>query len=192
MALVDRVKNILLTPTTEWPVIEAETTTVADLYRGYVVPLAAIGPLAYAIGMAVFGLRVPGLGTFRTPVGTVITQALAMYVATLVGVYVLALVVDAIAPTFGGTQNRIQALKLVAYSWTAAWLAGLFGLIPTLSWLGLLAFYSLYLLYLGLPVLMKAPADKAFRYTVVVILSAIVVYVLIGFVVGLFVRPVMA
>jgi hypothetical protein len=191
MALADRVKNILLTPKTEWPVIDAEPATVADLYRGYIVPLAAIGPIAQAIGFSVFGLPMGPLGTFRVPLGTAITQAVGTYVVTLAAVYLLALAVDALAPTFGGTQNRIQALKVVAYSSTAAWLADIFVLIPALSALALLGLYSLYLLYLGLPVLMKAPADRAVGYIVVVILCVIVAYLLVGFVTGLFLRPIL-
>jgi Yip1 domain len=188
MALMDRVKNILLTPKTEWQVIDAESTTVGDLYKGYIMPLAAIGPIAQAIGWSVFGMRVPFLGSYRTPVGTAITQAVVTYVLTLIGVYVLAVVIDKLAPTFSGVSSQIQAFKVAAYSLTAAWVAGIFSLIPALSILGILGIYSLYLLYLGLPVLMKSPPEKALGYTVVVILCAIVLSILIGVVAGMFVR----
>ena len=188
MALVDRVKNILLTPRTEWQVIDAETTTVADLYKGYIMPLAAIGPICMAIGWSVFGLRVPFLGTYRPPMVNTLTTAVVQYVATLIGVYILAMIIDKLAPTFNGTPGMIQALKVAAYASTASWLAGIFGLLPALSILGILGAYSLYLLYLGLPVLMKAPAEKALSYTVVVILCAIVLFMLIGFLTTSFVR----
>lgn len=188
MALVDRVKNILLTPKTEWEVIDAEPTTVADLYKGYIIPLAAIGPVAQAIGFSVFGMPVPFVGTYRTPVGTAVSQAVVTYILTLVAVFVLAIIIDALAPTFNGTPNRIQALKVAAYSYTASWVAGIFLLIPALSLLSILGVYSLYLLFLGLPILMKAPKEKALTYTVVVILAAIVLFMLIGFVAASFVR----
>jgi hypothetical protein len=179
MALVDRVKNILLTPRTEWEVIDAEPTTVADLYKGYIMPLAAIGPVAQAIGSTVFGHTIPFLGSYRTPIGTAIGGAIVSYVLTLVGVFVLALIIDALAPTFDGTKNQIQALKVAAYSSTASWVAGIFGLIPALGLLMILAVYSLYLLYLGLPVLMKSPKEKALGYTVVIILAWIVMFMAI-------------
>jgi hypothetical protein len=105
---------------------------------------------------------------------------------TLVGTYVLALIIDALAPTFDGQRNQIQALKVAAYSSTAAWVAGIFALIPWLGVLGILGLYSLYLLYLGLPVLMKAPREKALPYTAVVILAAIVLFMVIGMIVGRF------
>ena len=175
MNLVDRVQRILLSPTTEWAVIDAEPTTPAALYTGYIMPLAAIGPIAQVIGFSVFGFM-----GYRVPLGSAITHALARYVLTLAGTYVLALVIDALAPTFGGRRSQIQALKVAAYSSTAAWVAGIFAVIPALSVLGILGLYSLYLLYLGLPVVMKSPKDKAVGYTVVIILAAIVLFVLIG------------
>jgi hypothetical protein len=187
MALVDRVKNILLKPKAEWEVIDAEPATVADLYKGYIIPLAAIGPVAQAVGSSVFGYTVPFLGSYRVPVGSAITGAVVTYVLTLVGVYVLALIIDALAPTFNGTKNQIQALKVAAYSSTASWVAGIFGLIPGVRFLTILGLYSLYLLYLGLPVLMKSPKEKALGYTVVVIIAAIVLFMVIGLVAGMFV-----
>jgi hypothetical protein len=107
-----------------------------------------------------------------------------MFVLSLVAVYVIGLIIDALAPTFGGTRNPIQALKVAAYSSTASWLAGVFALLPGLRVLQILGLYSLYLLYLGLPVLMKAPQDKAVGYTAVVVIAAIVVTMLVGMVAG--------
>jgi hypothetical protein len=188
MNLVDRVKRILLSPKTEWEVIDAEPATLAELYTRYIMPLAAIGPLAQLIGYSVFGISVPFIGTYRVPIGTAITQALVTYILTLAGTYVLALIIDALAPTFNGQRSQIQSLKLAAYSLTASWVAGIFSLIPGLRILTLLGIYSLYLLYLGLPVLMKTPREKAASYTAVVILAAIVLSIVIGAVASVFMR----
>jgi hypothetical protein len=186
MNLVDRVKRILLSPRTEWEVIDAEQTTAAALFTGYVVPLAAIGPLARLIGYSVFGIPLPLMGTYRVPFGSALTGAVIGFVLTLVGTYILALIIDALAPTFNGQRNQIQALKVAAYSSTAAWVAGIFALIPWLGFLGIVGLYSLYLLYLGLPVLMKAPREKALPYTAVVILAAIVLFMVVGVIAGRF------
>src|SRR5438094_648833 len=148
MNLVDRTKNILLSPEQEWQVIDEEVTSVGGLYIGYIVPLAAIGP------------------------GAASRQGIAQYVMALVGVFVLALIIDVLTPYFRGQENRYQALKVAAYSSTPVWVVGIVGLIPALSILGLLGLYSLYLLYLGLPVLMKVPESKARGYTVVVLMCA--------------------
>jgi hypothetical protein len=186
MNLVDRVKQILLSPRTEWEVIDAEQTTPAALYTGYIAPLAAIGPLARLIGYTVFGISLPLMGTYRVPFGSALSGAVIGYVLTLAGTYILALIIDALAPTFNGQRNQIQALKAAAYSSTAAWVAGIFALIPWLGFLGVVGLYSLYLLYLGLPVLMKAPREKALPYTAVVILAAIVLFMVVGVIAGRF------
>ncbi len=176
MNLVERVKGILLSPKTEWSVIDTEPATPVELYKQYIAPLAAIGPVAQLIGWLAFGVY-----GYRPPILSALVTTIVMYVLTLVGTYVLALIIDALAPTFNGHRSQIQALKVAAYSSTAAWLAGVFGLIPALSVLMIIgSLYSLYLLYLGLPVLMKSPRDKALVYTGVVVVAGIIVFIVIS------------
>jgi hypothetical protein len=173
--LIQRVKNILITPKTEWPVIDAEPATIGGIYRNYVMILAAIGPVCMLIGLLVFGLPY-----FVFPIGFLIAQAVLTYVMALIGCYVLALIIEALAPSFDGTKDRVKAFKVAAYSSTAAWVVGIVYLVPMLAILAILGLYSLYLLYLGLPVLMKTPADKSVIYTVAIIVAAIVIYFIIG------------
>lgn len=180
MNLIERIKRILLQPKQEWEVISGEATTTPDLYRSYIVPLAAIGPVASIIGLSIVGVGMPSGSAFRIPLATAVLSAVVHYVLSLVGVYVLALIIDALAPTFSGEKNPAQALKLAAYSSTAAWIAAIFILIPALGMLGILGLYSLYLLYTGVPILMKAPAEKALVYTIAVAVAAIVLFAVIG------------
>jgi hypothetical protein len=190
MNLIERARNIVLQPKTEWPVIAGEATTPADLYKNYIIPLAAIGPVASFLGLSLIGTSVPFLGTIRMPFLSGLSMAVVSYLMALVGVYLVALVIDFLAPNFGAEKNPVQALKVAAYSMTPAWLAGVLNLIPMLGVLVLLAsLYGLYLLYLGLPALMKAPQDKAVPYTVIVVVCAIVVSLVIGGVASLFGGP---
>jgi hypothetical protein len=174
MNLVDRVTNILLQPKQEWQVIATETSSAADLYRNYIIPLSAIPPVAGFIGFSLVGA-----GGFRVPVGEGFGFMILRFVLGLIGVYIVAHIIDYLAPRFGGEKNFPQALKATAYSMTAAWIAGIFSLIPVLGILGILGLYSLYLLYVGLPVLMKSAPDKALVYTGVVVIAGIIVYVII-------------
>jgi hypothetical protein len=174
--LIQRVKNILITPKTEWPVIDAEPATIGGIYKNYVMILAAIGPICLLIGMLVFGMPY-----FIFPMSYLIAQAVLSYVLGLIGCYILALIIDALAPSFGGTKDMVKAFKVAAYSMTAVWVVGIFYLLPLLAILGIVGLlYSFYLFYLGLPVLMKVPADKAVVYTVAIIVAAIVIYFVIG------------
>lgn len=183
--IIERARAILLKPAETWDTIAAEPATVSSLYRGYAVWLAAIPPVAGFIGGQVFGFGILGV-TYHLPLFAALVGAILQYVFALIGVYVLALIVDALAPSFDGQKNRVQALKVTIYSYTAAWVAGIFTLIPMLGVLAILgALYSLYLLYLGLPKVMGAPQSKALGYTAVTVVSAIVVSVVIGLIVGL-------
>lgn len=179
MSIVDRAKNILLTPSEEWNKIDQEPADIGRLYAGYIMPLAAIGPVASVIGMSMVGMSFMGGGTFRVPLDSALAYAAVSYALSLAGVFILALVIDALAPTFAGTKSQTQALKVAAYSSTAIWLAGIFAIVPMLAILSLLGLYSLYLLYLGLPVLMKSPQSEALGYTVVVTIAAIVLRVIV-------------
>jgi hypothetical protein len=171
--MVDRVKAILLKPNEEWARIDAEPATIPDLYRSYVVPLAAIWPVCSLIGLLLLGSTY----LFKLMIG----QLILGYVLMLIMIYVFAVIIDTLAPNFKGASNRVQAFKVAAYSATAAWVAGVFGLIPFLGVLVLLgAFYSLYLLYLGLPRLMKVPQDQAVTYTVVVVIVGFVIALIAG------------
>lgn len=184
MNLIARVKEILLTPKAAWPVIETEASDTAALYTQYIMILAAIQAVAGFIGMSLFGLSAMGV-TVRVPLLTGLIQMVLGYGLALVMVYVIALIANALAPNFGGQKNAMNALKLVAYSGTAAMVGGVFAIIPALGILTLVAaIYSLYVLYLGVPVLMKVPQEKALPYTAVLVVCAIVIGVVAGTILG--------
>ena len=176
MDLVERVKRILMQPQAEWQTIAGEVATTQSLYMSYIIPLAAIRPVAWIIGMSIVGMD-----GFRLSIGSSFAQAVVLYVLTLAGVYGVAFIIDALALNFSGQKNMMQALKVSAYASTASWLGGILFIIPSISIIGSLAgLYSIYLLYLGMPALMKAPKEKAVAYTVVVVIAAVAVFVLIG------------
>lgn len=185
LSLSRRARNILFRPRGEWETIATEDTSVKALYLRYILPLAAIGPVAGFIGASIFGISIPFMGRYHVPVGTGIAQAIVSYALDLVGVYVLALIISGLAPMFGGEKSLPQALKLAAYTSTPVWVAGILHLVPLLGVLILLAgIYGLYLLYLGLPQLMRAPRARAFPYVAAVIVSAVVIYIAIALIAG--------
>ena len=180
MKFIERVREILLHPRATWPVIEREAGDSRSIFVDYLVYIAAVPAVAGFIGMSLVGIG--GFGrTLRLPVGSGLVQMVAGYLLSLAIVYVTARLVDAIAPAFGGVRSRLNALKVVAYGSTAGFLAGLFSLVPALAWFGVLAsLYSVYLLYTGLPVLMKCPPGKAAGFTAVVVLLGIVAMIVLA------------
>lgn len=177
--LIERAKNILLKPLEEWPRIEAEPSTIQEILLRYVLPLAAIGPVASFIGSQVFGYGALGF-SYRPSLLSSLSSAIVTYVLTIVGVFALSLMADFLAPKFGGQSGKVNAFKLIAYSGTAGFVAGVFGIIPTLAFLSILGFYGIYLLYLGATPLMKVPQDKSIAYTAVTVVCAILLLFIVN------------
>ena len=183
--LIERAKGIVLSPKTEWEKIAAERTDVKSLYLGYAMILAAIPAICGLIGSTLIGVSVPIVGTIRTPVASALVQLVLGYVLGLAVIYVVSLIVNALAPTFNGQKDPVQALKLIVYSSTPVWLAGVFSLVPLLGVLGIIAgLYGLYLLYIGLTPLMKNPQEKSIGYTALIIVCYIVLAIIMGVIVA--------
>ncbi len=181
--LVDRVKNIILSPKAEWERIAAEPFDLQKLYVGYVIPLAALAAVCGFIGMSIIGVSGFGI-SYRVPIVAGVVQAIVQVVLGAAMVYVMALVTNALAPNFGSQPDVERAHKLAAYGCTAGFLAGVFAILPPLALLGLVGLYSLYLIYVGLPVMMKTPQDKVIGYVVVIVLVTIVIGVVLNLVLG--------
>ncbi len=180
--LVGRAKAILLSPSTEWPVIAGETESVQSLFMRYVVPLAAIGPICGFIGGQVFGIGAFGF-RYHPSLIAGLSTAIVGYVLALVSIFVVGWVANFLADKFGGTQNYERAFRLCAYAFTAGWVAAVFQIVPTLAVLALLgSLYGIYLFYLGATPMMAVPKDKAAGYTAVTIIGVIVVYIVVALV----------
>jgi hypothetical protein len=179
--IVERVKNICLTPNAEWPVIAEENTPTGELVAGYVLPLSAIGAIAGFIGVSIIGTTVPFVGYYRTSFTLGIVGACIGIVTAILGVFIASVVINGLAPTFGAQKDNAQALKVAVYSFTPGWVAGVLRIVPLMGVLVFFAaLYGIYLLYLGLPRLMKCPQDKAVGYTAVVVVCTIVVSIILG------------
>ena len=171
--LVARVKNLLLSPHAEWDVIGLEAADPRKLIVGYVIPLAALPAVATVFGLSVLGVEVEG-ETIRAPWIWMLASAALFFVLSVVGVLVFALLINALASTFSAERNYVQALKVSGYSITSAMVAGIATAVPALGIVALIgASYSLYLLFLGVPKLMKPAPDSATNYSIVATLCAL-------------------
>ncbi|MBX9750690.1 MAG: YIP1 family protein [Roseococcus sp.] len=174
MDIVARAKGLLMTPLQEWGIIAAEPADTATLFKSYVIPLAAVP--------AVAGL----LGTMLMGGGLLIGATLVGYVLALVGIFVLAKIIEVLAPRFGGPADPSAALKLAAYAPTASWVGGAFMILPFIGWIPALAggLYSLFLFYVGTPVVMRIPRERVMGFALSVVLVAVLVNILIGAVIA--------
>jgi len=185
MDLARRVQDILLRPKDTWPIIRDEASTIKDLTKSYPAVLAVVPALAGFIGTVFIGHTFMGV-RYRTTLANGFAQGLVSYAVSIASIYIIAYMLNALAPRFESRKNFLQAFKLVVYSWTASWVAGILLLIPSFSWLAILgSLYSLYLFYTGLPLLMETPGERLVVYFLVVVALSIVVTAFIGATVAL-------
>jgi hypothetical protein len=186
MDLVQRAKAMVLSPAAEWQAIEPESGDAGYLFANYAAFLAAIPPVCEFLRYGLFGWAAPRFhhlhhgGFFASLFG-----GIAHYLVTFVVLFLIAVIIDGLAPTFSAQKSQQNALKLAVYSMTPIWLAGVFVLVPGLGFLRFLALiYSVYVFWLGLPVLMKSPPDRQGRYALAVVVCAIILVIFVGAVVG--------
>ncbi len=175
MNLIDRAKNIIITPKTEWPAIITEEPNASQIMTRYVFPLALIPTIGEIIGGGIIGN-----GLMRS-FSWGIAMGLVQFFSAFIVVYLTAFVVDALASSFSSEKNIGRALQLVAYSFTPVWIGGILNILPSISWIGsLFGLYGLYIMYLGLPFTMKTPRDKVAIYLTISVIVMIIIYLIIA------------
>lgn len=188
MSLHERVKALILSPQKEWEKIDAEDTSIPDLYRSYIAILAAIPPFASFLGGWLFGYWQARSGVVHPTFAGGLLRAVTQYALSLPALYLIAFVVSMAAPHFDGRSDDRRALQLMAYSYTPAWIAAIFGLVPGLRWLDVLGFYGVYVFSVGLPRMLRMPKDNLDVFTLVVLVLTIATAALHGWLVH-FIAP---
>lgn len=173
MDLVKRVKGLILSPQAEWAVIEEENSSVPVLYRSYIAILAVIPPFATFLGGWLFGYSRGHMGVVHPTFLGGLSRAATQYLLSLPAIYLVAFVISSIAPQFDGKSDDRRALALIAYSYTPAWLAALFGLVPGLRFLDILGVYGVWIFHLGLTRMMRCPKDNADVFTLIALFLAV-------------------
>jgi len=180
MDIINRVKNILVAPKTEWVTIEAERLPSTQLLTSYLLLLALIPAVGQFIGQGFIGTTVLGIKVGGT-LTLGIRSALISYISTVGGAYLAAWVINLLATSFGSEKNFDQAFALVVYANTPAYIAGVFYILPSLGILALIAgLYGLYILYIGLQPMMKTPADKSVVYFIISLVCLFAASLVIG------------
>lgn len=183
MNLIERVKNILISPKTEWDKIALQPQPMGTVITTYVIPLVLIGAVATFIGYGFIGIN---YGLFKMAgVEWGLRMACVQLISALLGVVITAYIVDALAPSFGSEKNIDKSTQLVAYGYTPAFVGAIFNIFPAIAIIGsLLALYGIYVMYLGFTPLKKTPEDKRVPYFIVTIIILIVLYFVLGLILG--------
>lgn len=189
MSIYERAREIIFDPRVAWQQIKSETTTAKQLIIDYAAPLALVGAVCSLIGYTIFGLRLPSGNLVRAPFFEALIGGFLRYVLQLAALLVAGRSIAFLGRYFNSKTDFDSAMKLVVYSMTPVWLAGVFTLIPGLSILSLLGFYGLYVLVVGLPEVLATPGEKVFLFAVTIcaialLISVFVVFIIAGLVYG--------
>lgn len=178
--IIDRAKNILITPKEEWYKVDNELTPVSTVLGSYVLPMCLIGALATFIGQGLIGQNVPLVGsTASVKMGLI--GALLFVALQVITVFIVAAAIDALSQTFASEKNWRKSFQLSAYSLTASYVGALFFIFPALNIIVIICtIYCVYPLYTGIPVIKKTTADKQVAYLAVIILITVVAVILVG------------
>lgn len=173
--ILSRAYGLLKNPKEEWEQIRREETNAVSLMLGYVAPLAAIPAVMGLLGQLAFGA-----GMYGTPTQLIVGAAVTFLVFMAL-IYFLGLLTNAIVENFDGDKDELAALKVAAYAPTPAFLLGILSIWPLLWWAPLIGVVlSAFLLYRGLPPLMKCPPDKALSFAATIIVAGLIALVVLG------------
>ncbi len=181
MSIVERAKNIILKPTDEWNVIASEPATIGGLFTGYAMPLALIPLVSTILFMGLLGISAADMmgfgGGMPLDLMAIAGMAILSLIVSLVSLFVMGTMVKLVSPSFNGTSDKVQAMKLMTYASTPSWVVALLSWIPFLgAVLGFAAMvYVVYLIYCGLNPVMGVPKEKIAGFTVVIVLIYVVV-----------------
>lgn len=181
MSIVERAKNIILKPTDEWNVIASEPATIGGLFTGYAMPLALIPLVSTILFTGILGISAADMMGFGDGMPldlmAIAGMALLSLIVSLVSLFVMGTMVKLVSPSFNGTSDKVQAMKLMTYASTPSWVVALLSWIPFLgAVLGFAAIvYVVYLIYLGLHPVLGVPKEKIAGFTVVIVLIYVVV-----------------
>jgi len=179
--IIERIKQIILKPKETWEIIKTEEATIQGLFKEYLIILAAVPAIANLLGRWIIGINIPFAGTYKFTLGGSLLNAILGYVLMVAGVWVAGKVISLLAPKFGSESDDLKGFKVALFSYTPLMAAGVLYIIPALSPIVFIAgLYGLYILYIGLPIVMGTPKEKALSYTVVVIVTLIVISIIIG------------
>ncbi len=173
--------GLLTHPDQEWKAIREEHESVSKLYLSHVFILAFIPAAAAFYGTSQVGWQVGGSDVVKLTSSSALQLCTLFYMATLAGIYMIGRAIDFFATTYGVGEQAHNGVILAAYTATPMLIVGLVAVYPVL-WLNMLAGvaavgYSVYLLYEGLPILMKIPEERGFMFATSVLTVGLVMLV---------------
>ncbi len=166
--ILKHVLGILTQPEKEWANIRDEKCTVGSCYLNHVILLAAIPPICAYIGATHIGWKFGAGATVKLTADSGLMLGISFYAALLIAIFIMGKAIHWMGQTFDAKAPLEKCVVVAAYTATPLFISGLIALYPVL-WLDMLVglaalSYTVYLLYMGLPIVMKISKEQGFLF----------------------------
>lgn len=165
---MNHVIGILFNPEKEWDRIRVRNDTALGHYLRYVLLIALVPPVAWYIGATEVGWSLGGR-VIKLTSESALQIVILFYLSILVGVAALGYMVHWMSETYEAPDSSFsKGVGIAAYTCTPLFVCGGIGFYP-IVWLDILlgvaaAGYSVYLLYIGVPIVMEIPRERGFLF----------------------------
>lgn len=182
------VKSLLSDPKSGWENVKNEFSSVKSIYLNLILPILALVAICNFIKLTIIGVSIPLVGIVRVPVETGLNSALGLIIMQSVMMYVAAMILTKLAPSFQGATDELRALRLVAFTGAVGSISAILILVPFIGLLLnlIVGIYSIYIFFCGITPMTNVPKEKRIPYALVVILCNIIIgfvfYKLLGFI----------
>ena len=182
--MIHHVLGLFTHPDQEWQQIRGEgEESIGHMYFTHTLILAAIPAVSAYIGTTQVGWQIGDRAPVMLTSDSAVWMALMSYIAMLAGVGIMGGFIHWMARTYDATPSLARCVAFATYTATPLFLGGLAALYPHL-WLGMMVglaavCYTVYLLYVGLPVFMDVHPDEGFMFSSSVLAVGLVVLVAI-------------
>lgn len=178
--LLEHIIGFFLHPKEEWEEVRAKNISTTRLML-HILVLGAIPVISGYIGTTQFGWDIGTAETVKLTAESAVIIAVLYYLIIILAVFSVGWMIHWMGQTYGASQPLSRCLQLAAYIPIPLFLVGITQVYPVL-WFNLLVgipavTYTVFLLYMGVPVMMEIPEERGFLLS-----SAVLAFGLVGLV----------
>ena len=178
--------GVIFTPGATWDRLAALSDAAIKRRLMTILLMAMIPPIGFYYGTTVTGWTVGDDGSvIRVTAESAIPLAVLFYLALVVAAVFIGAMAHWMSKTYDADSFAIKGVVMIGYAAMPVYLSGLFAFYP-IWWLDILvataaSCYTVRLVYLGVPPMMKVPEDRGMLYASALFAVALV-YAVVGLV----------
>jgi hypothetical protein len=179
--MIQHAAGILFSPRSQWQKIAATAGSPSIIV--YVLLMALLPAVAWYWGTSQVGWNVGDGQVTRLTEASALRLIVLFYLAMVVSIGLIGYSIHWMAVSYGARSTALRGITIAGITATPMFIAGLAGFYPVLSLallIGIAAVsWSLYLLYLGIPIVENVPEERGFLFASAVVAVCLVILIAI-------------